>query len=114
MNAGVLLVVQRLLSGDPQGPFLGFDRQISFAHAGQLDDRDEIVLLLEDIDRRITPHIGSRVSKPVARQSGFELLLEVQQGFERIGESHDHCHTSFMVRTSVYLWRRLALSRGEC
>jgi hypothetical protein len=91
MNAGVFLVIQRLFARDPQSPFLGLNRQIRLTHARELNDRNEVIALLEDINGRIGPDIGGRVSEPVTRQSGIELLLKVQKGFERIGESHDHC-----------------------
>src|SRR5215211_7010751 len=43
VDARAFIVVDALLSGDPDRVFLGFDLKLLLVHAGQFDHRDEVV-----------------------------------------------------------------------
>jgi hypothetical protein len=49
----LVAVLDALAAGDAQRVALDLDIEIRFADAGHLDDRDDVVALAEDVDRRI-------------------------------------------------------------
>jgi hypothetical protein len=58
MDTRLLTVGNRLLAADANGIFLRLDLQIVLVDAGQFDNRDEVVFLLKDVDRRETSDRG--------------------------------------------------------
>ena len=84
MDAGVLLVFDLFFAGDTDSVFLGLDVQVAFGYAGQFDDQDEVVPLLEDVDRRIAAPGGGAGTHPVAGEPRIELPLQGKQRIERI------------------------------
>ena len=93
MHADAVRVGHRLLTRDADRVFLGFDLQAALIDAWQLDDREKIAALLEDVDGRERPLAGGLVLQPVAGQTGLERPLQIEQCLKWINESRDHVRT---------------------
>src|SRR4051794_31907465 len=89
MRRHLIAVLDALAAGDTQCVALNLDVEIRLAHAGHLDDRDDIVAFAEDVDRRIGAAGAQSRSKPAARPERVERPLELSQLFKRI-KQHRH------------------------
>ena len=76
MDAGVFLVFDLLLAGDANRVFLGFDGQVLFGDAGQFENHNEIISLLEDVDRRIAATGGGAGTHPVTGEPRIKGPLQ--------------------------------------
>jgi two-component sensor histidine kinase len=81
------------LGGSSILKYLGFDLQAALIDAWQLDNREEIAALLEDVDGWERPLAGGLVLQPVARQTGLERTLQIEQSLKGFDESRDHVRT---------------------
>src|ERR1700722_11985267 len=93
MHADALRISYRLLTGDADRAFLGFDLQAALVDAWQFDNREEIAALLEDVDGWERSLAGGLVLQPVARQAGLERTLQIEQSLKGFDESRDHVRT---------------------
>jgi hypothetical protein len=90
MDACLLPIGDRLFAPDANGIFLRFDLQIVFLDTWQFDDRNEVVVLLEYIDRRKTADRSGSTSHPVACDACVECALQSQQRFKWVTKASEH------------------------
>src|SRR5207245_249275 len=64
-------------------------------NARQFDNRDEVVALLEDVDRWKAAHAGRAAAHPIAFSLCIESSLYRQERLERITEVGHHASTSW-------------------
>jgi hypothetical protein len=81
VEARLFWVGDRFLACDAKGVFFSLNFQV--AHAWQFDNRDEIVPLLENIDRRKWAHASRRVPEPVTRPARFKSPLKSEEQTDR-------------------------------
>src|SRR5579862_6292763 len=93
MDARAVLVIGCFRAGDSDRVLFGFDLQLVFLDAWQFDDRQNVVALLEHIDRRKWSPAGRRVAEPLTRQVRIKRPLQVEQWVEWIGKRGDHGRT---------------------
>jgi len=91
MEANTVRVCERLLSRDSDRPVLDLDFQITLVDTWNLQNGDEIVALLEDIDRRKRARSASSPSQPIAVEAGLEGSLEIKQRIEWVVHGRPPC-----------------------
>ena len=84
MYTRILLVRNCLVAEDANGVLLGLDLEVVLADARQFYNRNEVVALLEDVDRRITANTRGTVAHPVAVKPRVERPLKRKQRVEWI------------------------------
>src|SRR6516164_7462640 len=89
MQGGVVAILDRFGSGDPDCVVLDLDLKIRFANAGHFDDDHDVVALAKDIERRIGAAAAQARTWPTAGSVRIKRLLKLEQGVERIRQ---HCH----------------------
>src|SRR5579872_2762819 len=97
MDTRLLTVGNRLLAADSYGIFLCLNLQVVFVNTWQFDHRDEIVVLLKDVDRRETAARCRAAAYPVARNARFQGTLQGQQCFEWVAEGCKHRFPPYLV-----------------
>src|SRR5690242_10717449 len=85
MDANVLGVIDALPTGDPDTVLLCLDVQIIAVHTRQFYDGDQIIALLEHIDRGIAAPSRRRILQPIAGKTLLKGTLEGEESVERIG-----------------------------
>src|SRR5690348_7677203 len=91
MHADVLGVFDRLAPGDPDPIFLRLNGQAVTVRTRQLDDRDQILALLEHVYRRVAPSCRCDVSEPITGKPSLESALKRKERLEGIvSDCHDH------------------------
>ena len=73
MHAYLLRVLDRFFARDAGCVVLCLNLQIVSLDPGQFDDCEQLVALLEDIDRRKRTTIGGTVLEPIAGQARLEF-----------------------------------------
>jgi len=73
--------------------FFSFDLEAALVDARQLDDRQKVAALLEDVDWRERSLTRRLLLQPIAGQTGVERPLQIEQCLEGINESRDHART---------------------
>lgn len=66
VEADILGIVDGLLAADADGVLFRLNLKFIPAHARQLDDGDEILVLLKYVDWRVWASAGGRVAEPFA------------------------------------------------
>src|SRR5687768_9700187 len=66
VNARGCLKADLLLAGDADGALLGLDLEVDLVDARQLDDRHEVIALLEHVDRWKGAGPGGAAPEPIA------------------------------------------------
>src|SRR3954465_2388178 len=90
MRRGLFAIIDALAAGDAQRVAFDFDVEVRLAHAGHLDDRDDIVALAEDVDRGIGAAGAQPRPEPTAGPERIDCPLEFPELFERIEQRwHD-------------------------
>src|SRR3954452_14278891 len=84
MHRGFFSVIDALGAGDAQRVALDLDVEIRLAHAGHLDNRNDIVALAEDVDRRIGAAGPQPRPEPAAGPERVNGALKFPELFERI------------------------------
>src|SRR4051794_35616872 len=84
MRRHLIAVLDALAAGDTQRVALDLDVEIRLAHAGHLNDRDDIVTLAEDVDRRIGAAGAQSRPEPTAGPERVDCPLKFPKLFERI------------------------------
>ena len=95
VHARLVVVLGRLAARDSHRVLLRLDLQIVLIDTRQFDHGDEIVLLLEDVDGRITAGAGGARAHPIALPPRFERALQRRYRGERIVKTGKHRSSSF-------------------
>ena len=67
-----------------RGPALiSLNLQVTFLDTWKLDDCDEVLALLENVNRRERPHAGHRITEPIALQPSVKRPLQPKQQVNR-------------------------------
>ena len=83
----------RFFASDADGVFFRLNLDTIFLDARQLDDCQDIVALLEHVDWWKGSLARRLIFQPITHQAAIERPLQVEQGFEGIGESCNHGRT---------------------
>src|SRR4051812_37627154 len=89
VHCRLVVVLDALPSGDTKGIALDPDVEVRLAHARHLDDRDNVVALAEDVDRRIGTAGAQPRPEPAAPPERVDRTLELAQLFEGV-KQHRH------------------------
>jgi len=87
VNTGALPIVECLAAGNPDGVLLRFDCEVALADSRYFENCDEVIALLEDVDRRITTTGGSTAPDPITALARVERPLQRKESIERIIEA---------------------------
>ena len=96
MKTYLLGIIDTLSTGDTDRVVLRLNIEILLVHPRQFNDGNQIITLLENIDRRIGTRAGGGVCKPVTRKTIFKGSLKGKKCFEGIGLAHDQYEASWM------------------
>jgi hypothetical protein len=77
MHADAVGVGYRFLTGDAYRVFLRFDLQTVLVNAWQLDNRQKLAAVLEDVDGWERPLACGLILQPIAGQTGLERALQM-------------------------------------
>ena len=78
MQTRLLRIVDGFFAEDTDGVFLGFYLQVASADTWQLYDGEDVIALLENVDRRERAAAGGKVLQPIAGQVRFKRALKIK------------------------------------
>jgi hypothetical protein len=101
MCRGLLAIIDGLAAANADRVSLDLDIEVRLANTRNLDNRNDVVPLLEHVDRGIGAAGARPRTDPPTGTKAVESLLEPQQRLKWVCEYHSHNRSPFTIRYAV-------------